>query len=1110
MKKNDSPSELPTKIQQKAEDLAFINSLNQAINQGQKFEELTKEVNRSAREIFCGRGATLYLLSEDERFLFMQNQSLAGNLSRQIEKIIQQKISNIKIKLTANSEYHKILKSGQPQIINDQNRIVRMMEECTQNIALKKFAPIVAKLIGYKSLITVPLIYEKQQIGIIDIGREQAFTKSEKQRFQALAYQVTSLIMYKNSNESLEKSEENYRRLVENLQEAVCSVNKKSHITFANPRLEAILGYSKNEIIGKPITSFLADKFKSAFNKFWKKLPRENPEQIELKFLNKKKQKVFTRLKSSPVYDEMDNFDGAILTLVDITKLRREEEEREILYKIVENVGTTTNLNELLKSIYENITKVMPAQNCYIALYDPHSQFVSFPLWRDQKDPAPKPRKRARGMTEYVLSNGKAALLSSEDIKKLIKQKKIIRLGTIPNVWLGVPLYIHSLPLGVLVVQNYQEGHTYSKDDRDLLIAIGQQAAFAIERKMTEEKIQNQNLFMNTILESLTHPFCVIDVNTYQIKISNSSAKKDQKVKWTTCYRLNHNQTEPCNGKSYPCPIQEVKKTKKPTTLEHVHMDNKGNPRHVEIHAYPIFDRKGEVTEIIEYAIDITERKEAEQANLRSEARHRMLFEQSMDGIMVVAEGRIESVNQAFCQIHSSRREELIGTNPKDLIYKEDQAKAMERIKQLLKGDESLEETTYRAQRSDGSFIWAEVRSSPFTWEGKKMFQSIIRDITDRKKAEEEMQKSEKLESLSILAGGIAHDFNNILTGILGNISLAKINVSEGNKIAKILLEAENAAIRAKSLTQQLLTFAKGGVPVKNVISIADLIRDSASFALRGSRVKCHFSIARNLWTVAVDEGQMSQVINNLIINADMAMPEGGIITVNVGNITLTRDNPVPLPEGRYIQIDIVDEGIGIKKDHLAKIFDPYFTTKQKGSGLGLATSYSIVKKHRGHIIVDSILGSGTTFTLYLPAAESIAKKKKELKPSKLKTSLKVLIMDDDESIRTVLTKMLHYMGSQTVAAKDGREAIKIYQKQKRLNKPFDVVIMDLTVPGGMGGRETIANLLKIDPKVKAIVSSGYSNDPIIANYSKYGFQGFVTKPFKLEELAKILKQVIS
>jgi nitrogen-specific signal transduction histidine kinase/CheY-like chemotaxis protein len=390
------------------------------------------------------------------------------------------------------------------------------------------------------------------------------------------------------------------------------------------------------------------------------------------------------------------------------------------------------------------------------------------------------------------------------------------------------------------------------------------------------------------------------------------------------------------------------------------------------------------------------------------------------------------------------------------------------------------------------------------------MFQSIIRDITDRKKAEEEMQKTEKLESLSILAGGIAHDFNNILTGILGNISLAKINVGEGNKIAKILVEAENAAIRAKSLTQQLLTFAKGGLPVKNVISIADLIRDSASFALRGSRVKCHFSIARNLWTVAVDEGQMSQVINNLIINADMAMPDGGIITIDAQNICLTEENPLPLSEGRYIMIGISDEGIGIKKDHLSKIFDPYFTTKQKGSGLGLATSYSIVKKHNGHMVVDSVLGSGTTFTIYLPAAEKGAKKISEPRAAKLKSSSKILIMDDDETIRNVLIKMLGHIGCQAIATKDGRETVKIYQKWKQAKKPFDAVIMDLTVPGGMGGRETIKKLRKIDPDVKAIVSSGYSNDPIIANYKNYGFKGFVTKPFKLEELTKILKQVIT
>lgn len=383
----------------------------------------------------------------------------------------------------------------------------------------------------------------------------------------------------------------------------------------------------------------------------------------------------------------------------------------------------------------------------------------------------------------------------------------------------------------------------------------------------------------------------------------------------------------------------------------------------------------------------------------------------------------------------------------------------------------------------------------------------VFRDITEKRKMELELLRTQKLESLGILAGGIAHDFNNILTAIFNNVTLARMHTKDNvtqTKLAKI----EKASLQATELTQQLLTFSKGGAPVKKMTSVKELIRDSTVFALRGSNVRCHFYMTDELWSVDVDEGQISQVINNVIINADQAMPEGGIITVKAENVVIGADQKIPLKPGSYIKITITDQGVGIPQQYLQKVFDPYFTTKQKGSGLGLATSYSIVKRHSGHIDVESTAGEGTTVSIWLPAAEE-APKREKVHHDIIEGRGKVLLMDDEESILEAASEVLQVLGYTVVTAEDGEEAVNLYSKALE-TEPFDVVIMDLTIPGGMGGKETISTLLTIDSDVKAIVSSGYSTDPVMANYKKYGFKGVVTKPYTIEELSEVLHTVIA
>jgi len=395
-----------------------------------------------------------------------------------------------------------------------------------------------------------------------------------------------------------------------------------------------------------------------------------------------------------------------------------------------------------------------------------------------------------------------------------------------------------------------------------------------------------------------------------------------------------------------------------------------------------------------------------------------------------------------------------------------------------------------------------------------EMVTEQVRDITEKLRMEEELLKAQKLESIGILAGGIAHDFNNLLTAILGNISLSKMYVSEGDRVFAKLVEAEKAALRARDLTQQLLTFSRGGAPVKKKSSVAEIARESASFALSGSRSSCFFCIPDDLWQAEVDQGQLSQVINNLILNADQAMPSGGLIEVTCENACLAGRELPPLREGRYVVVSIRDHGAGILPDVLPRIFDPYFTTKQGGKGLGLSTVYSIIRNHEGHITVTTQPDKGTTFTVYLPCGgddatcsghdEGILQEGAAAAPRG-----RILVMDDEENIREVLGEMLDFIGYGAEFARDGAEAVDLYAKCLGSADPIAAVILDLTIPGGMGGKEAVEKLRELDPGLKAIVSSGYSNDPIMSDYRTFGFRGIITKPYKLTELKKVLSEVL-
>ncbi len=405
------------------------------------------------------------------------------------------------------------------------------------------------------------------------------------------------------------------------------------------------------------------------------------------------------------------------------------------------------------------------------------------------------------------------------------------------------------------------------------------------------------------------------------------------------------------------------------------------------------------------------------------------------------------------------------------------------------------------------ALLWASLLRKQVSAQTRQIREQLERQA----KLESELQKVAKLESLGQLAGGIAHDFNNLLTVVMGNIALA---MREGQVMAAAgdcLLDAERGAQRAKDLTQQLLTFAKGGEPLLAAEILPEIVRETAEFVLRGSSVRCDYEFEAGLWPADVDCGQIGQVVHNLVLNSMQAMPDGGVVRVKAHNEVLDAKSVGGLPSGRYVRLSIADTGPGISGEALSQVFDPYYTTKKGSSGLGLATVHSIVRRHRGHIEVHSEMGHGAVFNIWLPAAEGeVVKKEAPVAPKPQSLTGRVLVMDDEDCIRRMIVMMLRRLGLDPVGVVDGTEAIRVYQEARAEGKPFALAIMDLTVPGGMGGREAMEELLRIDPGIKAIVSSGYSNDLVMANYRDYGFSGMVAKPYEVEELMECVGRILS
>jgi PAS domain S-box-containing protein len=638
-----------------------------------------------------------------------------------------------------------------------------------------------------------------------------------------------------------------------------------------------------------------------------------------------------------------------------------------------------------------------------------------------------------------------------------------------------------------------------------------------IERREAEEKIRQSKSTLENVLNS-SNPLCITSVD-HEILQANNSYYEIWPRDTDTEDQLKCFESRPgiyCHTEL--CPVRQIKQGKQEVSLETTKELSNGDKLEFIVTARPFKNADGELIGIVESFQDITKRKKVEKSLAAEREQLAVTLRSIGDGVITTdISGNIVLINKIAETLTGWQQHEAVGRPLPEVFHIIDQKSRkpsenpVEKV--ITSGDIiALPKETVLISRNGEERIISD-SGAPIRDKRSQVIGVVVvfRDVTEQIRMEEELQKVKKLESVGILAGGIAHDFNNILVAILGNLDLACQFIDPESKPYKLLQNAEKASIRASDLTQQLLTFSKGGAPVRQTSSIAEIIKDSASFVLHGTNVACLYDIPEDLWLVHIDKGQMSQVIQNIIINAKQAMPEGGTIQITCENIKSNSKEDFLLPPmHRYVKITITDSGSGIHQEVVDSIFDPYFSTKEEGSGLGLAVTHSIVKKHDGHITVDSRPGQGTTFTIYLPASPE---EQQDIDEEDMEVHAegtgRIMIMDDEEMVRNVGRVMLEELGYEVVCVENGDEAVRLFQESQHTPEPIDLIIMDLTIPGGMGGKETAQKILQIDPHAKIIVSSGYSNDPVLADFRAYGFCSVIIKPYVIQELRNAISKAL-
>ncbi|MHB8843947.1 MAG: PAS domain-containing hybrid sensor histidine kinase/response regulator [Nitrospirota bacterium] len=923
--------------------------------------------------------------------------------------------------------------------------------------------------------VTIPLRYHRKKDGtVFPVEITGRFFQHEGRPVHIAA--IRDITGRKRAEEELAGQKAMLQQILDTSSVAIFLVDKNGRITRANRSMAGMFGYTMKELEGREYVGLVHPGEREPGRKNMLALLASEIQSVDLerRYQRKDGTEFWGHLSGRRFYDIHGTELGLIGVISDITERKRAEAELQ------EKESTYRTLFE--------------SANDGIFIYD-STGFTDCNQRGAEMYGLPKGKIIGRSPAEFAPERQPDGRLSAE----VAGEKIQAALTGVPQVFEWQPLRVDGTPFDVEITLSRTElgGKVY-------LQAIVRDIT---ERKRVQEALRKSERMLQTIIDAEPECVKVLDENACLIMMNRAGLDM---LQVDTLDEVKGQCVCPMVTSEYRQAFLDLTRRiyqGESGTLLFEMVGMKGRRLWLETHAVPLRNDKDVIIALLGVTRDVTEWKRTEEALRRSEGRFRSIIEHASSGILVadIETGKFRYANPQICRMLGYDADELLALDVAS-IHPPAELPTVRRTFAARQG------ALTQCLRKDGTEFPVEIRSVELELEGRQCLVGFFSDITEKLLLEEERLKAQKLESIGTLAGGIAHDFNNLLQGVFGYISMAKLTADRPEKSLAMLTQAEKALHQSVNLTSQLLTFSKGGKPVRKAIDLRPVIENAVKFALSGSRVSYDLAMDKDLSMVEADAGQISQVVQNIVLNAEQAMPLGGTIGIAARNApaSVAAGHSLPAPDG-LVEIVVRDRGMGIPAEHLPRIFDPYFTTKEKGSGLGLATSYSIVKNHDGTIDVSSELGRGTTFTVYIPATRTVPAPSASSGPGTRAAgrSHRVLVMDDEPLVRAVAAELLRELGHDADFAEHGDAAIEKYKKAMAEGRPFDAVILDLTIRGGKGGAETVQELLEIDPGVKAVVSSGYSDDEIIATYRQHGFCAFLKKPYDMTDLTRVLDEVM-
>jgi len=934
---------------------------------------------------------------------------------------------------------------------------------------------------------------------------------------RAIVVNYRDITERRRADEALQQAEEKYRSIVENSVEGIFQTTPEGGYISVNPALARMYGYESPADLMASVSDIGYQVYVDPGRRAeFKRLMEEHDvvREFEYRVYRRDGKKIWLSESARAVRDPT----GAILfyegTVEDFTERKRAELERQVMYEIIHGVNVTANLDELLCLIHRSLSKVLYAENCFVAMHDPRTGLFHFPFFVDRFDSVPAPLRLGKSCTAYVRRTGRPILITQKAFDELAEQGEIELVGTPAPAWLGVPLQTPSKTMGVLVVQHYEDADAYNGDDLEFLASVGGQIALAIERKQTEEALRASENRLRAIVEAepecvklVAHDGTLLDMNPAglaMIEADSSAELIGQSVYPLVC---------PEHREKFREFTESVCKGHR-GRIEFEITGLKGTRRWMETYAVPLPNESDSSLMLLGVTRDITERQRAEEALRRSEANYRSLVQGAPYGICRLStDGRFLDVNPALVEMlgHSSEAEVMAVCADREVFRDPG-----ERARILQHHPESLEGVEVGWKRKDGTPITVRLSGRPVRDVGgpAACYELIAENVTEQRVLEHQLRQAQKMEAVGRLAGGVAHDFNNLLMVIRGHTELLMERVREDAWQFRKVEQIEKAADRAAALTRQLLAFSRMQVLQPKVIDLNAVVAEMGKMLPRliGEDIELTIVTSPKLGRVKADPSQIEQVILNLAVNARDAMPQGGKLVIETKNCELDEAyarRHQPMTPGRFVMLAVTDTGTGMDAEIQAHIFEPFFTTKEKGkgTGLGLATVYGVVKQSGGYIWLYSEPGKGTTFKIYLPRVEDPmdAARHERVSAETPSGSETILLAEDEREVRVVAREFLQLGGYTVLEAKDGHEAIEIAMRHAG---PIHLLVTDMVMPG-MGGRELAARLSAVRPGIKVVYMSGYTEYATVRQGDIEESAVLLTKPFTRTILARTVREVL-